>query len=406
MLRVLPDGPAFSDTAPLSARDSWNAVAARIEAREADASLLKSTPKKQTEPGQQGIFGQKLTSKAKVQVAAAAALVPQVEVMSGGEYFRRFGRSPWAPPEVLVAEEAWRHRFWATHRHCMLSAMEACSLPAARIDRFVNCGSGAHVQWSEIEQRHRVSAHYCHDRFCRPCQGARAKTIRSAIAARAKGKDIRFLTLTLAHSRIPLGLQIDRIYAAFVKLRGLPIWKSGVLGGVVFLELAIGKHDDLWHVHLHCLIEGTYMQNEQLSQAWKAVTGDSYIVDIQRPKSIDGLCRYVTAYVTKGIADAVIEDPEKLQEAMKALKGRRMCGTFGTWRGLDLTASVPEATDWKEVGSLDKVLRSASRGEPWARAILKSLRPGDSDPPSPLFTAELSDIDIRYSDLPPPDFVL
>jgi len=182
----------------------------------------------------------------------------------------------------------------------------------------------------------RIRGSGCRHRMCEPCLQDRAAKIRSALLPLCADKDIRFLTLTLRHSKTPLRDQIDRLYRSFSLLRRRSEFKTHVSGGAAFLEIKVSDKDGLWHPHLHCLVEGTWWDAKDVSAAWHAVTGDSYVVDITRPRVIEDCARYCVGYCTKSIHPSVFRSPDLLDEAQVSLRGRRLCTTFGTWRGTPL----------------------------------------------------------------------
>lgn len=66
-------------------------------------------------------------------------------------------------------------------------------------------------------------------------------------------------------------------------------------------------------------------------------------------------------------------DPVALCECVAALRRRRMLGTFGAWRGIDIEREADDQLRWKLAGSLDQVTNAAAGGEPWAVALLRML---------------------------------
>jgi hypothetical protein len=65
-------------------------------------------------------------------------------------------------------------------------------------------------------------------------------------------------------------------------------------------------------------------------------------------------------------------DPERLDELILALKGKRLCLTFGTWRGCCLTQPIEDGT-WIQLGSVQDLRQQASDGNLETQQILRTL---------------------------------
>jgi hypothetical protein len=144
---------------------------------------------------------------------------------------------------------------------------------------------------------------------------------------------VRFLTFTLKHNATPLTAQLDRLYLAFRTLRRTALWKAAVSGGALFLEVKVGD-DGLYHPHLHVLAEGGFVDQRELAAAWHGITGDSFMVHITAVNDPLKRASYVTKYATKPADSTVLRSPDKLDEFLVAIKGRRLYQPFGKWRAL------------------------------------------------------------------------
>jgi hypothetical protein len=95
-----------------------------------------------------------------------------------------------------------------------------------------------------------------------------------------------------------------------------------------------------WHPHIHAVVLlNDYIDVEKLSQEWKAITGDSFIVDIRKIKgnSQDEMAeafvevfKYALKFSDLALADNL--------HAYETLKGKRLQGSFGSFWGV----KVPE----------------------------------------------------------------
>lgn len=246
--------------------------------------------------------------------------------------------------------------------------------PENRVDAFANCGSALFVAVKRGDGTPRLTCNSCHDRFCIVCGRTKARVISAATTALVRSETCRFITLTLRASNTPLADQLNRLQRDFTVLRRRKWWQENVRGGAAFLEVKIGKNSKLWHCHLHILAAGQWFPQKELSREWYAVTGDSFVVDVRECSDPAGRAQYVTKYVTKPASAEVFESDARLDEFIVAMKGRRLCNTFGTWRGTCLDPSAPEDGEWVSCGSLEEVFSRAAGADPAALRLLLNLR--------------------------------
>ena len=289
------------------------------------------------------------------------------------------------------AETAFRHSGWAPLRKRVFDALVRCNVSGSVLQAFVECGSGCWVQHSASRGKYRLTSNCCKNRWCVPCGVAKAARLRASVGQQlAEFERVRFVTLTLRHSRTPLTDQLDRLQRSFAALRKRPEWSSCVDGAAAFLEVKVSEKDGLWHPHLHVLCVGSWIDQKKLSAAWHAVTGDSSVVHIELAKGPKDVARYVTAYVTKPLDRTVSRDPARLDEAIIALRGRRLCNGSGTLRTIsDRVPDDAALDDWHTIGRLDDLLSDARLGDRAAAEILTLLRDRSADharpqpPPAP-----------------------
>lgn len=259
--------------------------------------------------------------------------------------------------------ETFRHSGWRRNRRLVYEALRRTMQTIGRITSFCDCGYTAFV-YRSVDPPHvyRLAGSSCHDKFCTPCARDRSHTIAANVLAHLDGKSVRFATLTIKHNAETLGRQLDRLYEAFRKLRASRVWKRHVVGGAAFLEIKWIEASQSWHPHLHTIIEGRYFARQALSAAWLKATGDSMVTDIRAIKDAAKIASYVTKYASKTVNDTFINRPDCLDAAIIALRGRRLCLTFGTWRGLKLT-ECPSDRDWEALGSFHEVCLRAISGD-------------------------------------------
>lgn len=268
---------------------------------------------------------------------------------------------------------AFRHSGWLVDRKRVDLALVSLAVAARRIERFRACGSGAWVQRSiEHPDRLRIRSDYCHDRFCVACGTAHGRIIASRVRAWLGTRPARFVTLTTLATAEPLADRLDRLYAAFRRLRRGKWWRSRVNGGVATIEVKRGLNSGKWHPHLHVLCRGRHLPAGELSREWHVATGDSYIVDVSLVTDAGHASDYVAKYVGKPGSRPVYSDHDSLCEMMTALTGRRLLLTFGDCK-LVKTPTPDEQDTWENVDTLDNILWHAQRGSPSAQIIMYKL---------------------------------
>jgi len=267
----------------------------------------------------------------------------------------------------------FRHSGWQSRRNCVDDAIGGLDESQKRLDRFRSCGRNCWVLRCVGEPGlYRVSCDKCKDRFCDPCARERANHVASCVGEFAEGKELRLITLTLRKSDRTLSEDVDFLYRSFTRLRRRKLWSRGQRGGVYFIEIKRRRGDDGWHVHLHVLAEGTFINKQSLSKTWHEITGDSFIVDVKFCESGVDAARYVAKYASKGVHGSCYHDADVLRTALRALKGRRLVGKFGNWRELSFDQEPLEG-EWFGVDSLRRLLLRRDNGDAEATMIIASL---------------------------------
>lgn len=267
----------------------------------------------------------------------------------------------------------FRHSGWQHLRTIVYKALWATDQPDGRRRGFADCGHGAYVLRSVANpNKYRLAGSTCHDRFCTPCATERSRTIATNVAAKLGDAGCRFLTLTVREGADGLRPAITHLYTSFRRLQRKRFWTRRVTGGVAFLEIKWNEPSQRWHPHLHCLLHGKYLPHPEIKANWNEITSGSYIVDIRPCKGAAAITRYVTKYASKPLNMSYANDFDRLCEAVVALKGKRICITFGDWKSVLLTEHADE-DGWVQIESLESVIVRAAAGQADARAILNAL---------------------------------
>lgn len=283
------------------------------------------------------------------------------------------------PSDAIGFSETFRHSGWAHNRALVYAALKRTMQSIPRICAFTSCGAFAYVyQTVKAPFEYRLGGSSCRDRFCVPCASDRSRVLATNIITALDGQAARFLTLTLRTNDGPLSTQIDRLFSCFAALRQRDLWKHRVDGGCAFIEVKWSPNTSAWNVHVHCLVQGLFLPQRELSRAWFEITGDSYILDIRAIKDPNLIARYVAKYVSKPLNGTFVNRPVQLDDLVKAMRGRRLCFTFGTWRGIKLTQS-PEPGEWINLGSFHELALLAREGDPDALQAIAYIA-GDRTP--------------------------
>lgn len=263
----------------------------------------------------------------------------------------------------LELAERFRHSGWQHNRELIYASLRRTMQSISRINAFSSCGYCAFVYRTvERPYRFRLGGSSCRDRFCLPCAIDRSRCLATNVLAALKDNPTRFLTLTLRQNTSSLATNLTRLYDCFRRLRATAYWRSHVKGGCGFLEMKWSARHRAWNVHLHCIVHGRYLPQSDLSRIWYRVTGDSMITDIRFVHDTQRVGRYVTKYVSKPFNNTFLNRSDLLDEVVIATRGKRLCLTFGDWRGIQLTAS-PNENDWIALGTFHDIVTRAVEGD-------------------------------------------
>lgn len=275
--------------------------------------------------------------------------------------------------EMLAAPVGFRHSGWQPTRDRIRLALAATGAGRNRLERWDDCGGHPWLARSETDpELYRVQADHCHDRFCQPCASSRSRTIAANLAEKMARRKHRLITLTLRSATEPLLDLLDLLYKSFAKLRRTRLWKQRIRGGAAFLEVKFNAALERWHPHLHIIAEGQYIQQQELSKLWLAITRTSYIIDVRLIRNTDEAIGYVAKYASKPLSKSFARDHRRLCEAMVALAGRRLCLTFGTWRRWKLLHN-PDSGPWTYIASLREIVREATAGSTYHLELLQHV---------------------------------
>ncbi|MCU4498446.1 protein rep [Acinetobacter ursingii] len=109
-------------------------------------------------------------------------------------------------------------------------------------------------------------------------------------------------------------------------------------GAMYSYENTFNESTQEWHPHIHLFaLLDEWIDQEQLSELWHDITGDSFIVDVRKvKKSKDSGYAKAAAEVCKYALKFGDLSVENTWEAFKILKGKRLSGAFGSLWGVKI----------------------------------------------------------------------
>lgn len=289
-------------------------------------------------------------------------------------------------PSLDPQETTGRSDFGSSYRNFLTSGMQSRidfveSVYSAIDDRdekhrtaaYNACRSSAWFVRHRVSGQVRVASSRCNLRWCPLCiKTKRFIMLQSLIPWVKNAKKPKFITLTLKHSDAPLQHQISSLYGFFRTLRKRPYWKSRIKGGIWFFQVTKSKSDGLWHPHLHVLCEGRYIPHGDLSGIWCDITHGSSIVDTRAVKNPKKAAEYVSRYASAPCSlDSF--DLDGAVEVVDALAGRRICGTFGTAKGLQLVPKkCPDSDEWEYLAGFTETMFNRHKND-WYRELYRAF---------------------------------
>lgn len=216
--------------------------------------------------------------------------------------------------------------------------------------RLQNCRKNAWFVQHDTTGDIRVQSSRCKLRWCPICRDVSRMIVTSAVESWLREQKYpKMLTFTLEHTDDELTTQIKKLYDSFRKIRKRVLLKRAITGGIWFFQITFNQQTEQWHPHIHCLIAGAFIPHGKLKSLWHKITGDSFIVDIRPVRDIESASSEVARYATSP-ADITKTDLEHALDVYYATRNRRICGTWGSARGLKLKPTPLDDHDsWYKV---------------------------------------------------------
>lgn len=221
----------------------------------------------------------------------------------------------------------------ARERICTALHNSDCGVQRKHAGKMGMCCVSPQV-WLREHGRPQLHAGRCRVRLCPHCAKVRGQQVRERVqAAVLRADSLRFVTLTQRAETRSLGESVDALQRAWRDLRKSRLWRSTQRAALWVVEVKRNVTAGTWHVHMHVLADGTYVQQSLLQSVWSEIYGELAIVDIRAVHQRSAAVRYVTKYVAKG-SDVGEWDAETIREFAAGVHRRRLYGTCGRWHKL------------------------------------------------------------------------
>jgi len=133
------------------------------------------------------------------------------------------------------------------------------------------------------------------------------------------------------------------------KHRGRGSALDGVAGAVWSYEVKTGAGSGLWHPHLHMIaLAESPPDVVQLAAEWQNITGDSFIVDVRPISQEDPASGFIEVF--KYAVKFSEQEPAETVHAWATLAGKRLIGSAGLFRGVEVPESrLDDPTDFEDL---------------------------------------------------------
>lgn len=274
-------------------------------------------------------------------------------------------------PRSLSAQTRLQRHLHAPHqrrRTSIVRALMTSWMPESRkwAQRLSSCCANAflHIETATGEARPWLAR--CGSRLCPFCGKARRSRVADQVHQLVKPmKAPRHITLTYRSRDESLRVQLQSMRAALSKLRRTPAWRSRVTGGVYAIEITRNPNTELWHPHLHLIVDGAYFPQPLLAQLWSECMEGGEHVWIRKVDSTKAAAWEISKYIGKPPPSEAWPDRATLDYAF-AVHGTRMLQGFGNCHG-KTTPEPDEPPAEQEPGeyiSVPAIAYQAAQGVP------------------------------------------
>jgi hypothetical protein len=188
----------------------------------------------------------------------------------------------------------------------------------------------------------------CKKLFCPDCAAERASRLSNqteakiAEAMKTNSGRLCLLTLTMKNA-VTLEAGLAKMKKCFTQFKRNKPFKNHIKGYFGGFEYTFNPKTNDFHIHLHLIVlRGKFWNQSDISDAWRDVTGDSFIVDIREIKDAYKGVKEVCKYVVKS-NDLLTMPDEQFREVVEMKRGTRMFISGGCFYNVKLDDDADDA---------------------------------------------------------------
>ena len=155
-----------------------------------------------------------------------------------------------------------------------------------------------------------------------------------------------------------------------------------VQGAMYSYENTFNEKTGEWHPHIHMFaLVDQWIDQQEFSEYWHSLTGDSMVVDVRRAKKEKGhgyskaaaeVCKYALKFGDLSV--------ENTWEAFKVLKGKRLTGSFGLLWGVKIPDTMTDDMPSEDLPYLEMLYKFAfSKKSYYDLVTTRHVEPKETD---------------------------
>ena len=185
----------------------------------------------------------------------------------------------------------------------------------------------------------------CQDRFCESCRYREwIRLYKKYLPIVKSAKYLTFLTLTIKNYAF---LTPDRVRECNIWLRQFfnhPQIRGRFRGALSCQEIIHKSDDKGWNGHVHCLVDGDFVDIHEISRIWRSITGDSSVCFIVKCHGPEHYLHYLLKYMKKAPCVSGADSYSLRHDYNRSFHGLRAVNSHGSFYDAELL--IPDDDDF------------------------------------------------------------